>query len=186
MFIAPRVLEEAESQTHAFQGTETGGIMIGSLWQDTQAGEIFVEITAQIPAEHTASSNTKLTFTANTGPRRMPPCACAGAAKCSSDIGFAPRSRMVQEQEARFRAPPFPLRGGRLAARLRAAVPPFRLGGGTAPAAVDQAGAGGPAPAFVLLRRKGGRVCRPGLGNAGADAKQNAADDRDGFVCAVV
>ncbi len=66
VFIAPRVLEEAESQTHAFQGTETGGIMIGSLWQDTQAGEIFVEITAQIPAEHTASSNTKLTFTANT------------------------------------------------------------------------------------------------------------------------
>lgn len=66
VFVAPRVLEEAEAQTRAFEGTETGGILIGSLWQDAQMGEIFVEITAQIPAEHTQGSNIKLTFTPQT------------------------------------------------------------------------------------------------------------------------
>ena len=66
VFISRRVLDEAAERTHAEEGTETGGVLIGMLWRDAVAGEIFVEITAQIPAEHTSGSNVKLTFTAET------------------------------------------------------------------------------------------------------------------------
>jgi len=66
VFVSTQVLEQAAEQTHAEQGTETGGILIGKLWRDRAAGEIFAEITAQIPAEHTSGSNAKLTFTPQT------------------------------------------------------------------------------------------------------------------------
>ncbi len=66
VFVSPHVLEEAAERTHAEEGTETGGILIGQLWRDAAAGEIFAEATAQIPAEHTSSSNVKLTFTPQT------------------------------------------------------------------------------------------------------------------------
>jgi len=66
VFVSPQVLEEAAERTHAEEGTETGGILIGMLWRDAAAGEIFAEITAQIPAEHTSGSNVKLTFTPQT------------------------------------------------------------------------------------------------------------------------
>ncbi len=66
VFVSRRVLEEAAERTHAEEGTETGGILIGVLWRDPIAGEIFAEITAQIPAEHTSGSNVKLTFTPQT------------------------------------------------------------------------------------------------------------------------
>jgi hypothetical protein len=63
VFVSRRVLDEAAEQTHANQGTETGGILIGRLWRDAAAGEIFAEVTAQIPAEHASGTNVKLTFT---------------------------------------------------------------------------------------------------------------------------
>ena len=66
VFVSPQVLEQAAERTHAEEGTETGGVLIGMLWRDTVAGEIFAEITAQIPAEHTSGSNVKLTFTPET------------------------------------------------------------------------------------------------------------------------
>jgi hypothetical protein len=66
VFVSRQVLEEAAERTHAKEGTETGGILIGMLWRDAAEGEIFAEITAQIPAEHTSGSNVKLTFTAQT------------------------------------------------------------------------------------------------------------------------
>jgi hypothetical protein len=66
VFVSRQVLDEVAERTHAEGGTETGGILIGMLGRDTVAGEIFVEITAQIPAEHTAGSNVKLTFTPQT------------------------------------------------------------------------------------------------------------------------
>ncbi len=66
VFVAPQVLAEAAAQTRAREGTETGGILIGSLWHDERAGEIFAEVTAQIPAEHTTGTNLKLTFTPQT------------------------------------------------------------------------------------------------------------------------
>ncbi|MGP8251892.1 MAG: Mov34/MPN/PAD-1 family protein [Terracidiphilus sp.] len=66
VFVSGRVLAEAEEQTRAREGAETGGILIGLLWRDSSEGELFAEITAQIPAEHTASTNVKLTFTPQT------------------------------------------------------------------------------------------------------------------------
>ena len=66
VFVSRSVLAQAEERTHAEQGTETGGILIGMLWRDSKIGEIFAEITAQIPAEHTSGTNVKLTFTAQT------------------------------------------------------------------------------------------------------------------------
>lgn len=63
VFVSPQVLKEAVEQTHTQEGTETGGVLIGALWRDLTAGEVFAEITAQIPAEHTSGSNVKLTFT---------------------------------------------------------------------------------------------------------------------------
>ncbi|MGO8757457.1 MAG: Mov34/MPN/PAD-1 family protein [Terracidiphilus sp.] len=66
VFVSRQVLEEAAERTHAEEGTETGGVLIGMLWRDATAGEIFAEITAQIPAEHTSGSNVKLTFTPET------------------------------------------------------------------------------------------------------------------------
>jgi hypothetical protein len=66
VFVSAQVLEQAAAQTHAHEGTETGSILIGKLWRDLSAAEIFVEVTAQIPAEHTSGSNVKLTFTPET------------------------------------------------------------------------------------------------------------------------
>jgi hypothetical protein len=66
VFVSPQVLQEAAERTHAEEGTETGGVLIGMLWRDADAGEIFAEVTAQIPAEHTSGNNVKLTFTPQT------------------------------------------------------------------------------------------------------------------------
>jgi hypothetical protein len=52
VFIPDRVLAEAAALTHAAEGCETGGILIGRLHRDAALPEIFVEVTAQIPAEH--------------------------------------------------------------------------------------------------------------------------------------
>jgi ABC-type proline/glycine betaine transport system substrate-binding protein len=66
VFIAPQVLRDAAERTAAQRGTETGGVLIGKLWRDAVAGEIFAEVTAQIPAEHTSGTQVKLTFTVAT------------------------------------------------------------------------------------------------------------------------
>jgi hypothetical protein len=66
VFVSRQLLAEAAERTHAEQGTETGGILIGTLWRDSRIGEIFAEVTAQIPAEHTCGTNVRLTFTAQT------------------------------------------------------------------------------------------------------------------------
>jgi hypothetical protein len=66
VFVSREVLEQAALQTRAHEGCETGGILIGKLGWDAEAGEIFVEITAQIPAEHTIGNSVKLTFTPQT------------------------------------------------------------------------------------------------------------------------
>lgn len=62
VFVVQEVLDVFEAQTRQHAGTETGGILIGRLWQDSGA-EIFVEVSAVIPLEHTVGSKVKLTFT---------------------------------------------------------------------------------------------------------------------------
>jgi proteasome lid subunit RPN8/RPN11 len=66
VFVPARVLRAVAAQTRAHDGIETGGILIGALRHDTAAPEIFAEITAAIPAEHTVGTNARLTFTPRT------------------------------------------------------------------------------------------------------------------------
>ena len=66
VFIPQRVLDEAEQITREAGSNETGGILIGHLHRDASVPEIAVVITAQIPARHTESKTTSLTFTAET------------------------------------------------------------------------------------------------------------------------
>lgn len=66
VFVARNVLEEAVLLTRAHEGIETGSILIGRLGHDRDVGEIFVEITAQIPAEYTSGTEVKLSFTPET------------------------------------------------------------------------------------------------------------------------
>ena len=66
VFIPRQVLEEAAALTRAAGERETGGILIGHLRRDAGLPEIFAEVTAQVWAEHTEGSTTRLTFTAQT------------------------------------------------------------------------------------------------------------------------
>jgi hypothetical protein len=66
VFIPQRVLDEAGALTRGAEKRETGGILIGRLHHDAALPEIFAEVTAQIPAEHTEGTVAKLTFTAET------------------------------------------------------------------------------------------------------------------------
>ena len=66
VFIPQRVLDEVESLTLAAGALETGGILIGQLHRDAKMPEVALVVTAQIPAQHTLSKSTVLTFTAET------------------------------------------------------------------------------------------------------------------------
>jgi hypothetical protein len=66
VFIPQQVLDEAEALTREAGSVETGGILIGRLHRDASIPEIGVVVTAQIPAQHTQSKTTALTFTAET------------------------------------------------------------------------------------------------------------------------
>jgi hypothetical protein len=66
VLVSRRVLAELAERTRAEEGTETGGILIGNLWRDAGTSELFVEVTAQIPAQHASGNRVKLTFTPQT------------------------------------------------------------------------------------------------------------------------
>jgi proteasome lid subunit RPN8/RPN11 len=66
VFIPARVLDEATALARAAGDVETGGVLVGRLHRDSSVPEIFIEVTALIPAQHTQSESTKLTFTAET------------------------------------------------------------------------------------------------------------------------
>ena len=70
VFLPRRVLDEAVESARQAGDMETGGVLVGKLRRDSgghaAAPDIFVEITAQVPAPHTLSQSTKLTFTAET------------------------------------------------------------------------------------------------------------------------
>jgi len=65
VFIPKAILDEAEALKEGAGDVETGGIVIGHLWQDPAAGP-FVVVTAFIPARHTLAEKTRLTFTPET------------------------------------------------------------------------------------------------------------------------
>ena len=66
VFVPPCILDEVAAQTLAERGRETGGILIGHLHRDSDLPELFLEISAQVPAEHTRGDAVKLTFTHET------------------------------------------------------------------------------------------------------------------------
>lgn len=66
VFIPRRVLFEIAASVEQAGPAETGGVLLGHLHRDAEANEVFVVITAQIPAYHAAGELTKLTFTPET------------------------------------------------------------------------------------------------------------------------
>jgi hypothetical protein len=71
VFVPQSVLDEAAAQAREAADVETGGVMVGKLHRDSDppagvAPKLFVEVTAQVPALHTRSASTKLTFTGDT------------------------------------------------------------------------------------------------------------------------
>lgn len=71
VFVPASVLEQVTALTRRAGEVETGGVLIGKLHRDlvqpdAGIGDLFVEITAQVPAVHTVATATTLTFTAET------------------------------------------------------------------------------------------------------------------------
>jgi hypothetical protein len=66
VFIPERVIHEAKALARGAGDIETGGVLIGRLYRDSESTEIFSAITAFIPARHTVADRSRLTFTADT------------------------------------------------------------------------------------------------------------------------
>jgi hypothetical protein len=67
VFVPERILSEAAALSRLAEAKETGGILIGHLRRDSSNGrELFAEVTAQIPAQHTVAELARLTFTSET------------------------------------------------------------------------------------------------------------------------
>jgi len=66
VFMPRHILDEAHGLKEQAQANETGGILIGHLWQDPQSLEPFIQVTGLIPARHTIADSKRLTFTPQT------------------------------------------------------------------------------------------------------------------------
>ncbi len=66
VIVAPRVLDDIAVLTRAAGAVETGGALVGHLFRDASLNEVFVRITAQVPARHTAATAVRLVFTSDT------------------------------------------------------------------------------------------------------------------------
>lgn len=66
VFLEPTVLREIRAQADDAGEFETGGLLIGQLHRDSGSSEVFLRISAQIPARHTVAARTSLKFTAET------------------------------------------------------------------------------------------------------------------------
>jgi hypothetical protein len=70
VFLPQEIMDEAVALARQAGDVETGGVLVGKLHRDRDAAngtrELFLEVTAQIPAQHTVSDSSKLTFTADT------------------------------------------------------------------------------------------------------------------------
>jgi len=62
VFIPQEVLAEVEQATLAAATVETASVLIGHLHRDRDDGDLFLEITAQIPARNSQGTATKVTF----------------------------------------------------------------------------------------------------------------------------
>ncbi len=66
VFVPEHVLDEMRELSRGAGDHETGGFLVGQLHRDASIPEIFLEITAQIPAKHVISATDRLTFTERT------------------------------------------------------------------------------------------------------------------------
>ncbi len=66
VFVPERILTETAALKESAGELETGGILIGHLYRDASTRDVFVVVTAQIPARHTQATSTRLRFTAET------------------------------------------------------------------------------------------------------------------------
>jgi proteasome lid subunit RPN8/RPN11 len=66
VFIPGEVLADVMELMKGAGPVETGGILIGRLHRDPAGGEVFLEVTAQVRAEHAQHELTRLTFTPDT------------------------------------------------------------------------------------------------------------------------
>jgi len=66
VFLPGAVLRETMLASREAGSSEIGGILIGNFFRDPESRELYLEVTAQIPARHAGSSLTRLTFTPET------------------------------------------------------------------------------------------------------------------------
>jgi len=66
VFVPDTVLAEAGELARTAHDRETGGVLVGYLRQDPEAGQIFVVVTAQLPATLAHGEATRLQFTPET------------------------------------------------------------------------------------------------------------------------
>jgi proteasome lid subunit RPN8/RPN11 len=69
VLIPRHVLEEVVDDARAAPECEVGGVLLGHLRRDPQTGEVFVEVTCQVPAEETKATEVSVTFTGETWAR---------------------------------------------------------------------------------------------------------------------
>ena len=58
-----RVLQESTRLTEGAGAAETGGVLLGHIHEDPNTTELFLRVTAQVPARRAEQALTKLTFT---------------------------------------------------------------------------------------------------------------------------
>jgi proteasome lid subunit RPN8/RPN11 len=66
VFVPQHILEDAATMAERAGQNETGSLLLGRLQRDANSSDVFVELTAQVPASETSATHTKLTFTART------------------------------------------------------------------------------------------------------------------------
>jgi proteasome lid subunit RPN8/RPN11 len=69
VLIPRRVLEEAVEEARQAPEREVGGVLLGHLRRDAHNGEVFLQVTCQVPAERTEATTTSVTFTEATWAR---------------------------------------------------------------------------------------------------------------------
>ena len=62
VFIPQNVLAEADQMTRDAAGVETASVLIGHMHRDVPGGDLFLEVTAQIPARNSQATATKVSF----------------------------------------------------------------------------------------------------------------------------
>jgi hypothetical protein len=62
VFVPAAVVEEVAGLTRATGDRETGGVLIGHVHRDPYSGDLFLEVTAQIPARHARGDLDRLSF----------------------------------------------------------------------------------------------------------------------------